>query len=385
MHTLVGNQIVNNRYNDFFPQLLFNKCAPTNSNNNKLVLLLNFIFLNNMNIKTDFCLKPFNTFGIEVMAKSCAQLASSGDLFDLYESGELQKQKVLVIGEASNILFLTHFEGLVIMPLMRGKKVILETENEVLLEVGAGEYWSSLVDYTVDKDWWGIENLSLIPGKVGAAPVQNIGAYGTELKDVFESLEAFDMKNGAIVNFKKEECKFGYRNSIFKNKNKGRFVVLNITLKLSKLHKPNLNYTSLAEIFKGKERQEIKITEIRDAVNKIRESKLPDPDKIKNAGSFFKNPIVESHIAGQLKSKYPEIPVYEIPSNKSKLAAAWLIEQCGWKGKRIGDAGVHDKQALVLVNHENASGKNIFDLSEKIKASVLEKFGVELEREVLVV
>ena len=338
-----------------------------------------------MNIKTDFCLKPFNTFGIEVMSKSCAQITSSGDLFELFEAGELQKQEVLVIGEASNILFLTHFDGLVIMPLMRGKKVISENESEVILKVNAGEYWNSLVDYTVERNWWGIENLSLIPGKVGAAPIQNIGAYGTELKDVFESLEAFDMKKGEIVNFNNEECGFGYRNSIFKNEFRGRFVVLSVTLRLSKLSNPNLNYKAITDVFDGKKTTEISISEIRDAINKIRESKLPDPQKIKNAGSFFKNPVVESKTAEQLKTKYPEIPIYNISNTKIKLAAAWLIEQCGWKGRHIGDAGVHDKQALVLVNYGTATGKDIFDLSEKIKNSVLDKFGVELQREVLVV
>ncbi len=338
-----------------------------------------------MNIKTDFCLKPFNTFGIEVMAKSCAQITSSGDLFELFEAGELQKQEVLVIGEASNILFLDHFKGLVIMPLMRGKKIISENETEVIIEVNAGEYWSSLVDFTVEKNWWGIENLSLIPGKVGAAPVQNIGAYGIELKDAFESLEAFDMKTGEIVKFENKDCEFGYRDSIFKNKHKGRFVVLSIRLKLSKIQNPKLSYKPLAEEFKNKSHTEINLVDIRDTVNKIRESKLPDPQKIKNAGSFFKNPVVESKTAEQLKTKYPEIPVYKISNTKSKLAAGWLIEQCGWKGKRIGDAGVHDKQALVLVNHGKASGKDIFDLSEKIKNSIMDKFGVELNREVLVV
>lgn len=338
-----------------------------------------------MNIKSDFCLKPFNTFGIEIMTKGCAQILSSVDLFDLFEEGKLQEQEVMVIGEASNILFLSHYKGLIIMPLMRGKKLISETNEEIVLEIAAGEYWSSLVDYAVENGWWGIENLSLIPGKAGAAPVQNIGAYGTELKDVFDSLQAFDMKKGLIVNFKKEECGFGYRSSIFKNKHKGRFVVLSIRLKLSKIPKPNILYKPLAEEFKNRIPTEIGLVEIRDAVNKIRESKLPDPQKIKNAGSFFKNPIVENKTAEQLKTKYPEVPIFKISETKSKLAAGWLIEQCGWKGKRIGDAGVHDKQALVLVNHENASGKDIFNLSEKIKASVLEKFGIELEREVLVV
>ena len=220
-----------------------------------------------MNIKTDFCLKPFNTFGIEIMARRCAQITSTTDLNELFEYGEFSNKLVLVVGEASNILFLDHFKGLVIMPLMRGKKIISENETEVIIEVNSGEYWSSLVDFTVEKNWWGIENLSLIPGKVGAAPVQNIGAYGVELKDVFESLEAFDMKTGEIVKFENKDCEFGYRDSIFKNKHKGRFVVLSIRLKLSKIQKPKLSYKPLVEEFKNKSHTEINLVDIRDAVN----------------------------------------------------------------------------------------------------------------------
>lgn len=338
-----------------------------------------------MIIKTDFCLKPFNTFGIEIMANRCAQITSTGDMFDLFESNELNKQPLLVIGEASNILFISHFEGLILMNLMRGKKIMSETESEIILQVNAGEYWVSLVDYAVEKGWWGIENLSMIPGKVGAAPVQNIGAYGTELKDVFVSLEAFDMKKGELVTFNNEDCQFDYRKSIFKSEYKGCYIILSVTIKLSKLPKPNLTYQALAETFKGVKTEDISLSAIRDNVNHIRESKLPDPQKIKNAGSFFKNPIIDTEIATKLKSTYDDLPVYKISKSKSKLAAAWLIESCGWKGKRIGDAGVHDKQSLVLVNHGNAKGTDIFDLSEKIKVSVKDKFGIELEREVLVV
>ncbi len=268
---------------------------------------------------------------------------------------------------------------------MRGKKVISESQDEIILEVAAGEYWSSLVDYAVEKGWWGIENLSLIPGKVGAAPVQNIGAYGTEFKDVFVSLDAFDTQNAEIVSFDKVECRFGYRNSIFKNEFSGRFIVLSIKIKLSKKPTPNLSYKTLADVFKDRNRNTINITEIRDAVDRIRADKLPDPNVLKNAGSFFKNPIVDNKFVGQLQDEFPTLPVYKISDKESKLAAAWLIEQCGWRGKRFGDAGVHEKQSLVLVNHGKASGKDIFDLSEKIKASVFGKFGVELEREVLVI
>lgn len=338
-----------------------------------------------MFINNNFCLKSFNTFGIEAIATKCAQITSTTDMTELFESKELENQELLVIGEASNILFLSNFKGLILMNLMTGEEVISENENEVILKVNAGEYWTNLVDFTVKKGWWGIENLSLIPGKVGASPVQNIGAYGVELKDVFVSLQAFDMKNGKIVNFSKEECKFGYRNSIFKNEYKGRFMVLNVTIRLSKVTKPNLSYKTLADIFIDKQIEEISLNDVKNAVDKIRESKLPDPQIIKNAGSFFKNPIVENIVLDKLRNLYPNIPSYKISDSHSKLAAGWLIEKCGWKGKRIGDAAVHNKQALVLVNHGTATGKEIFMLSEKIKLSVSKKFGVELEREVLAI
>jgi len=241
-------------------------------------------------------------------------------------------------------LFLSHYEGLVIMPLIRGKKIISESQGEIILEVATGEYWGSLVDFVVEKGWWGIENLSLIPGKVGAAPVQNIGAYGTEFKDVFVSLDAFDTQKGEIVSFTKEECRFGYRNSIFKNKYSGRFIIINVRIKLSKIPTPNLSYKILGEVFEGRNEKEIGLAEIRDAVNEIRGSKLPDPNVLKNAGSFFKNPIIDNELSGQLQKEFPTLPVYKISHKESKLAAAWLIEQCGWKGKRFGDAGVHEKQ-----------------------------------------
>ncbi len=337
-----------------------------------------------MNLKSDFCLKPFNTFGIEVLARQCAQITDCNDLTELYEKGSF-KQDFLVIGEASNILFLSRFDGLAIMPLIRGKEIVEETDNQVVLKIRSGEYWSSLVDYAVDNNWWGIENLSMIPGKAGAAPIQNIGAYGTELKDVFVSLEAFDTKTGAFKTFDKDDCKFGYRDSIFKSGHKGRFIVCSITIKLSKIAKPNLSYRALSEFFAGTDKATIKLKMIRDAVNQIRSSKLPDPQIIKNGGSFFKNPIIETSVAENLRKKYPEMPLYKIDSRKSKVAAGWLIEQCGWKGKRIGDAAVHEKQALVLVNLGKAKGSDILHLSEKIAESVFKTFNIELEKEIQVV
>jgi UDP-N-acetylmuramate dehydrogenase len=338
-----------------------------------------------MIINNNFPLKSFNTFGIDVQAKQCAEIYTDEDLFKLFENKSLLNQPVLIIGQASNILFLSDYEGIVLMNKMKGKKVISETDDEVFLEVAAGESWPELVDFTVKNKWWGIENLSLIPGNVGASPVQNIGAYGVELKDVFFSLEAFDLENGKIVSFSKEECNFKYRNSIFKTEKKGKYLVLRVVLKLSKKSDPNLSYKALSDAFSNTKIKDISLQSVRNKVNEIRESKLPDPKEIKNAGSFFKNPVVENKLLESLTENYPNIPNYKVDQLHTKLAAGWLIEQCGWKGHRTGDAGVHHKQALVLVNYGNASGTDIFSLSENIKKSVLEKFGVELEREVLVI
>lgn len=338
-----------------------------------------------MLIKTDFCLKPFNTLGVEVETRQAALITSLNDLNELFEDGHLQKQQILILGEGSNILFTNHFEGLVLLNQMRGKKIIEETDEYVFLKVNSGEYWSSLVDFTVENEWAGLENLSMIPGTVGAAPVQNIGAYGVELKDIMHSLEAFDLELGEVVQFTNEDCEFAYRDSIFKKQAKGRYFVLNVTFRLSKNPIFNLEYGLLKQAFADVPSTEINIKQISEFVKSIRRSKLPEPEELKNAGSFFKNPVVSSNRLTTLKDEFPEIPSYILPNQKHKLAAAWLIEQCGWKGKRVGDAGVYEKQALVLVNYDKAKGKELLALSEAIRQSVKEKFGVDLETEVNVI
>jgi UDP-N-acetylmuramate dehydrogenase len=338
-----------------------------------------------MIILQDICLKSFTTLKVKVRTRKLITVNSVEVLTELKLQGELDNQQVIVLGEGSNVLFSKYFEGLILLNQMRGVEVIEETNEYVLLEINGGENWSHLVDYCVSENWGGIENLSLIPGTVGAAPVQNIGAYGVELQDVFVSLSAFDLKTGELLKFNKKECEFGYRNSIFKTKFPGRFFITDITLKLKKKSIPNLEYAPLKAEFIGQDLESISIREASEAVKKIRRSKLPDPAKIGNAGSFFKNPIVSEENIKELKNQYPEIPIYSTSDGKFKLAAGWLIEQCGWKGKRIDDAGVHEYQALVLVNYGNATGSEILQLAERIANSVFEKFGVELEKEVRII
>lgn len=334
--------------------------------------------------KPDFNLKEFNTLGINAKAKYCTQVEYEQDLEILFKEGKFNDRN-LIVGEASNILFKSDFDGLVIMITTSGIKIVSETNDEIILDIKSGENWNNLVDYTVKNKYWGIENLSMIPGKVGAAPIQNIGAYGTELKDVFVSLKAFDTQTAEVKSFSKKECKFDYRDSIFKSEYKGRFIILSVKIKLSKLPKPNISYKALKDYFKDSDNKTLSIYKIQEAVNHIRSSKLPDPKVINNSGSFFKNPIIDNKQATVLKKKYPDIPLYKVDTNKTKVAAGWLIEKGGWKGKRFGDAGVHEKQALVLVNYGNAGGEEILQLSQKIAIDIREKFGVKLEREVQVI
>jgi UDP-N-acetylmuramate dehydrogenase len=338
-----------------------------------------------MLVLKDICLKSFTTLGVKARARRVVSVNSVAILQELKQQGELDNEQVMVLGEGSNVLFSKDFEGTILLNQIRGHEVIEETEEYVFLKIYGGENWSQLVDFAVEINWGGIENLSLIPGTVGAAPVQNIGAYGVELKDVFVSLNAFDLKTGEINEFDKNECEFNYRSSVFKTKFPGRYFITDITLKLKKKPVPYLEYAPLKAEFNELNKETISIKDVSEAVKKIRRSKLPDPSKIGNAGSFFKNPVVSEEKMNKLKKQFPEIPVYNFTEGFYKLAAGWLIEQCGWKGKRIGDAGVHEKQALVLVNYGNATGTEILQLAEQITKSVAEKFGVDLEKEVRVV
>lgn len=333
---------------------------------------------------TNYSLRKLHTFGTEASARFYFEFTETED-FEAYISTtkDWQELPLLILGEGSNLLFVSDFPGIIINPNVPGIRVVHEDRNNVWLEVGAGVKWDELVHFAVFNQWGGIENLSLIPGKTGAAAVQNIGAYGMEIQNRIESVTGFDLKTQSEYTLESTDCQYNYRDSIFKNELKNRFIITSVVIKLDKFPEFILNYGDLkTEVEKT---GTVNLRTIRETVIRIRETKLPDPKMIGNAGSFFKNPLVESSFAEQLLAKNPGMPYYPAAENRTKLAAGWLIEQCGWKGFRRGDAGVHDKQALVLVNHENATGKEIFNLSEEIRFSVHQKFGVDLEREVNVI
>jgi UDP-N-acetylmuramate dehydrogenase len=328
-------------------------------------------------------LLQYNTFGIDVKADSFFEFTETAELLE-YLSVNPLNGNYIIMGGGSNLLFTRNFEGLVLYPNIPGITVVNEDAASVYLEAGAGEDWDDLVEYAVRFGWGGIENLSGIPGKAGASAVQNIGAYGVEIKDVLFKVNGIDLAEGKTVELSNADCRFGYRDSIFKNELKNRVVVTSVVLKLEKFYAYNLGYGTLkSDVEKN---GEVTLQNVRDVVLSIRGSKLPDFKLTGNAGSFFKNPFVNTRKAKALQMEFPSIPLFEMPGeNRVKLAAGWLIEQCGWKGYREGDAGVHPKQALVLVNYGNATGKDILHLSEKIQKSVYEKFGVELSPEVNVI
>lgn len=331
--------------------------------------------------ENNISLRPFNTFGIDVKARQFARFQSLDTLQAALAAAEGTPHYIL--GGGSNILFTKNYDGLVLKNEIGGIEKIKEDEQHVWLKVGAGENWHQFVLYCIANHWAGVENLSLIPGCVGASPMQNIGAYGVEIESVFEELQAYHWQDKALVNFSKTDCEFGYRESVFKRKMKGSFVILNVTYKLSKNPVFNISYGAIEEQLQQMQVKELSIKAISDAVMAIRRSKLPDPAETGNAGSFFKNPTIPAEHYAQLKDRYPTIPGYENKTQQMvKVPAGWLIEQAGWKGYRQGDAGVHPRQALVLVNYGQASGQEIFDLSTKVMKSIQEKFEIELEREV---
>lgn len=328
----------------------------------------------------DFSLKNYNTFGVDATARFFFEFTEGEDLYEFLQANESwHEEEIFLLGGGSNLLFVDNFNGLIIHPNVPGVNVVRETRNQVWLEVGAGENWDNFVDYCVKSEYYGLENLSLIPGTVGAAPVQNIGAYGVEVQDFVETVHGFDLQTMTKYSVPVEQCQFAYRDSVFKRELKNRFIVTSVVFRLEKFADFKLDYGSLkAEVEKL---GDVTPKHVRDAVIAIRKSKLPDPEEIGNAGSFFKNPVVDSALADMLKAVHPEMPVYDAGDGKSKLAAGWLIDQCGWKGYRDGDAGVHEKQALVLVNYGKATGGEIYNLSQKIRQSVVEKFGITLEPE----
>jgi len=328
-------------------------------------------------------LKKYNTFGLNVKADRLITFKLEENAIHFFEQNQGMVPNLMIIGAGSNLLFTDDFHGTLVHPGMEGITLEGKTSTEVVISAGAGVIWDKLVESTVANGLGGLENLSYIPGLVGAAPVQNIGAYGTEVKDTIEKVRAICIEDGTIREFTREECKFGYRDSVFKGEFKGRYLITKVYFRLSTKPKLSLEYGSLKdEISKMGSSS---LGNVRKTVINTRMAKLPDPAVIGNAGSFFKNPVVSSSVAETIKIKYPKIPLFKDPSGGTKLAAGWLIEQCGWKGRRIGDAGVHDKQALVIVNHGNATGKEIFELSEMIKKSVNDEFGISLEREVEVI
>jgi len=335
-----------------------------------------------MNYRENYPLRSLNTFGMNVQARRYAEARSTDELRAILDEA---RTKHMILGGGSNVLFTQDFDGLVIRNLLKGIEVIREDADSVYVKAGAGEVWHEFVLHCIQEGYAGIENLSLIPGSVGAGPMQNIGAYGVELKDVFHELEAFHIDERSLRAFNHAECRFGYRESIFKREAKDQYVITSVTLRLSKTPKLNTSYGAIEKELEAMGVKNPGIAEVSQAVINIRSSKLPDPGKIGNAGSFFKNPVVNAEKHAQLKRDFPNIVSYKNSENEFKLAAGWLIEACGWKGFREGDAGVHKDQALVLVNYGNARGEEIFKLSQRILDSVMEKFGVALEREVNIV
>jgi UDP-N-acetylmuramate dehydrogenase len=343
-----------------------------------------------MQIQENFSLKPFNTFDIDVKAKYFSTFSNVEQLIELtthYSPLPTPDSRLgaFILGGGSNVLFTKDFDGIVLKNEIKGIQKIKEDDEHVYIKVGAGENWHQFVLFCIQNNWAGIENLSLIPGNVGASPMQNIGAYGVEIKEVFYELKAFHLHERANYNFNPTDCEFDYRDSVFKNKYKNQFLILDVTYRLNKTPKYNTSYGAVEQELKKMGVKELSIAAISQAVINIRSSKLPDPAVIGNAGSFFKNPSISKEKFQNLKSQFENIVGYENPDGTIKLAAAWLIEQCGWKGYRRGDAGCHERQALVLVNYGNATGREIYDLSEEILQTVQKKFDLTLEREVNII
>lgn len=330
-------------------------------------------------IQQNISLKEFNTFGIDVKAKAFARFSSIDELKSILNENE--NLPLFILGGGSNILFTKDVDALVLKNEIAGLEIIDETSETVTLKVGAGVVWHDFVLYTIENGWSGVENMSLIPGNVGASPMQNIGAYGVEIKDVFSYLEAFNLETKEIEIIDAATCKFGYRESIFKRDAKGKYIISAVVFQLNKTPDFKTNYGAIQTELE-KNNTPLSIRAISDAVIAIRQSKLPNPKELGNAGSFFKNPVISNDVFNVLVSKFPAIPNYPQDNGGVKLAAGWLIEQAGWKGKRIGNVGMHEKQALVLVNYGGATGEELLAHSQKVIDSVKELFDVELEREV---
>ncbi len=337
-----------------------------------------------MNILENISLKHYNTFGIDVKARYFVEITGLAQLQKMLELEAYPKK--FIISGGSNMLLTTDIDALVMHINLKGISVVDENEDDVEIKVMAGENWHELVLWCLDKGYGGLENLSLIPGNTGTAPIQNIGAYGVELKDVFVSCSAMEMETGELVAFGHDACEFGYRDSIFKNEAKGKYIITSVNLKLTKKnHTLHTGYGAIEAELKKNGIVHPTIRDISNAVIAIRQSKLPDPNELGNSGSFFKNPVISQKAYTKFMKKNPEAPSYEVDGERYKIPAGWLIEQCGFKGKRFGDAGVHEKQALVLVNYGNATGMEILKLAQQIQKEVSEKFKIKIQPEVNII
>ena len=332
-----------------------------------------------MHIQKDISLKPYNTFGIDVNARRFVDITSLNELKNVIRS----EKYFFILSGGSNLLLTKDIDKLVIHLNTKGIEVVQETDNDIFVKVQAGENWHEFILWCINHNYGGVENLSLIPGNVGTAPMQNIGAYGVELKDSMHELEALEIDTANAKTFANKDCEFGYRNSVFKNELKGKYIITSVTFKLTKnTHKLNSSYGAIQSELDKNNIINPTIKDISKTVISIRQSKLPDPKEIGNSGSFFKNPVISTSDFRNLQKTYPDAPHYVVSKNEIKVPAGWLVEQCGFKGKRFGDAGVHKKQALVLVNYNNATGREILELSKNIQKTVLEKFEIQLETEV---
>lgn len=337
-----------------------------------------------MEIQNNFSLKKYNTFGIEAKAKQFVAVHSIAELKTILK--ENKSQKKFILGGGSNMLLTKDIDALVVHIDLKGRKVIKEEADFVWVESQAGENWHEFVLWTIEQNFGGLENMSLIPGNVGTTPVQNIGAYGTEIKDTFVSCEALSIENQEIKTFTNSECHFGYRESIFKNEVKDLYIITSVVFKLTKAnHKINTSYGDITAELATKNITKPTLKEVSDAVIAIRKSKLPDPKDLGNSGSFFKNPVLLKTDFEKIHLKFPEMKYYEISETEVKVPAGWLIEQAGFKGKRFGNAGIHKNQALVLVNYGNASGQEILDISKNIQDTIFKIFGIHIEAEVNVI
>ena len=333
-------------------------------------------------ISSNFSLKEYNTFNIDVKSDKFISINSEDQLIDFLSQNK-GEENIFVLGGGSNVLFSKDYKGTIVHISIKGKKIIEELDDSIIIEVSSGENWHEFVKWSIENNYGGIENLSLIPGNVGAAPIQNIGAYGVELKDVFDSCRVLLIDSNEIKHYNKDECEFDYRSSVFKSKQKNKYVILSIRLKLTKEpHSYNLSYDSLKKRFNDKE---INLSNISEEIIKIRESKLPDPNKIGNCGSFFKNPLIESTKLDKLLEKYPKLPHHKSQNGLYKVPAAWLIEKMGFKQKSLGDVGVYINQPLVVVNNGNANGSDILNFTNSIKKSVKEEFNIDLQEEVNII